>query len=166
MIGHGHRFNFDSLTHNRFSTATMAQIFTSPLVNLIGAVVPACAIVYIIIDRLPPPRWLSEKSQLIGLKSPAQVTALECPYAYIRAIYGQHHWAPFVHKIAPTLKYDAPGKYQMVLEIMDAIHLCLMLVDDVSRSSTARLRPFYLCLLYSQPFIFLTQPNPPDLRRQ
>jgi geranylgeranyldiphosphate transferase len=88
-------------------------------------------VLYISIDRFPAPRWLSKKAQLIGQKDPASTTSLECPYSYIRQLYGHYHWAPFVHKLSPTLQYDDAAKYKMVLEIMDAIHLCLMLVDDV-----------------------------------
>lgn len=132
MTGHNHQFT--ALLTNNF--AIMTELFTPSLLNILWAGIPACGMVYLAIDRLPPPRWWSIKSQLIGLKSPAQITSLECPYAYIRSIYGQYHWAPFVHKISPTLRDQDPGKYNMVLEIMDAIHLCLMLVDDVGHYFT------------------------------
>jgi geranylgeranyldiphosphate transferase len=71
---------------------------------------------------------------MIGPKQPQTITSLECPYSYLRQIYGKYHWAPFLHKISPNLKNEDPLKYQWILEVMDAIHLCLMLVDDVSRS--------------------------------
>ena len=88
---------------------------------------------YLFNDNVPLPRWMDKKAQLIGQKNPQKTTTVECPYEYLRQIYGRYHWAPFVHKLAPTLRDDDPPKYQMVLEIMDAIHLCLMLVDDVRR---------------------------------
>ena len=91
-------------------------------------------LISVLVDRIPPPRWLSKKAQLTGLKNPESITSHECPYAYLRQIYGKHHWAPFVHKLSPSLKTNDPAKYTMVLEIMDAIHLCLMLVDDVCPS--------------------------------
>lgn len=88
-------------------------------------------VVYVLLDRMPPLWPTSKKAYLIGQKRPDTVTSFECPYAYIRQVYGKYHWAPFVHKLSPTLKTDDPAKYKMVNEIMDAIHLCLMLVDDV-----------------------------------
>lgn len=107
-----------------------SQLSLSYLTLTVGALA-LIVVLYISIDRFPAPRWLSKKYQLIGQKDPASTTSLECPYSYIRQIYGHHHWAPFVHKLSPTLQHDDPAKYKMVLEIMDAIHLCLMLVDDV-----------------------------------
>ncbi|KAA8644331.1 terpene cyclase [Aspergillus tanneri] len=86
-----------------------------------------------------PPLWpVSKKSYISRRKHPESVTDIECPYGYIRQLYGKHHWAPFVHKLSPTLKDDNPDKYKMILEIMDVIHLCLMLVDDISDSSDCR----------------------------
>lgn len=112
--------------------------FLSPL---LGLTLPAL-LIGVIVDRIPPPRWLSKKAQLIGLKNPESITLHECPYAYLRQIYGKYHWAPFVNKLSPTLKTDNPAKYKMVLETMDAIHLCLMLVDDVrSRSPRLHMQP-------------------------
>ncbi|EAW12090.1 polyprenyl synthetase family protein [Aspergillus clavatus NRRL 1] len=91
-----------------------------------------------IIDRLPVFQIWSKKSYLIGLKDPERITSFECPYSYIRKIYGRHHWAPFIEKLSPGLKEDDPGKYEIVNEIMDAIHLCLILVDDISDGSDYR----------------------------
>nr|UOH28370.1 AceC [Aspergillus alliaceus] len=90
------------------------------------------------IDHVPVPRWWDKKAQLIGQKHPESITSFECPYDYIRQIYGKYHWAPFVNKLAPNLRSDDGSKYQMVLEIMDAIHLCLMLVDDIADGSEYR----------------------------
>ncbi|RAH74449.1 terpenoid synthase [Aspergillus aculeatinus CBS 121060] len=95
-------------------------------------------VVYVLLDRMPPLWPTSKKAYLIGQKRPDTVTSFECPYAYIRQIYGKYHWAPFVHKLSPTLKTDDPAKYKMVNEIMDAIHLCLMLVDDITDNSDFR----------------------------
>lgn len=82
------------------------------------------------IDRLPK-SWWSKTAYVIGQKQPAKTTSVECPYSYIRQIYGKHHWAAFVRKLSPNLKQNDPIKYEIVNEIMDAMHLCLMLVDDV-----------------------------------
>ena len=113
-------------------------LFSSSLLGPALCAVVAGCILYGILDCWPRPRWWSKKSQLIGLQSPVQITSLECPYHYLRKIYGHHHWAPFVDKMSPTLKADNPGQYEMILEIMDAIHLCLMLVDDISDGSDFR----------------------------
>jgi hypothetical protein len=86
---------------------------------------------YVLVDLFPMPRWLSKKAQLIGQRNPESITSLECPYSYIHQIYGKYYWAPFVHKLSPTLKDNDQIKYKLVLETMDAIHLCLILVDDV-----------------------------------
>jgi geranylgeranyldiphosphate transferase len=75
-------------------------------------------------------RSLTER-YLFGKKHPATITSHECPYSYIRQIYGHHHWAPFVERMSPNLHKDNPKKYEIVHEIMDAVHLCLILVDDV-----------------------------------
>ncbi|THC98864.1 hypothetical protein EYZ11_001642 [Aspergillus tanneri] len=93
---------------------------------------------FALIDRMPPLWPVSKKSYISRRKHPESVTDIECPYGYIRQLYGKHHWAPFVHKLSPTLKDDNPDKYKMILEIMDVIHLCLMLVDDISDSSDCR----------------------------
>jgi geranylgeranyldiphosphate transferase len=106
------------------------QLSLSYLTLAVGALA-MIVVLYVSIDRFPAPRWFSKKSLLIGQKDPASTTSLECPYSYIRELYGHYHWAPFVDKLSPTLQHDDAAKYKMVLEIMDAIHLCLMLVDDV-----------------------------------
>ncbi|RAK97740.1 terpenoid synthase [Aspergillus ibericus CBS 121593] len=105
-----------------------------PLVATIG-IVP---LVYYVLDRMAPLWPTSKKAFLIGKKKPETVTSFECPYAYIRQIYGKYHWEPFVQKLSSRLKDADPAKYKMVLEIMDAIHLCLMLVDDITDNSDFR----------------------------
>jgi geranylgeranyldiphosphate transferase len=114
---------------NDFSPLLDFPLFLLTIVLSLSIVLSPTAI---IIDRLPQIRFWSKKSYLKGQKEPANITSLECPYSYIRQIYGHYHWAPFVEKLSPTLKDEDPAKYKMVLEIMDTIHLCLMLVDDVS----------------------------------
>ncbi|KAE8395025.1 terpenoid synthase [Aspergillus alliaceus] len=101
---------------------------------LAALVIPVTALAW---DRLPD-LLPSGKSLLVGKRNPFEITALECPYSYIRQIYGTHHWAPFVDKLSPGLKAEEPAKYHMILEIMDGIHLCLMLVDDISDNSDYR----------------------------
>jgi geranylgeranyldiphosphate transferase len=100
----------------------------SPILGMVAV----SSFLYLIVDHIHIPRWWDKKTHLIGRKSPERITRHECPYDYLREIYGKHHWKAFVHKLSPALHNDDPAKYSMVLEIMDAIHLCLMLVDDVS----------------------------------
>ncbi|KAB8261872.1 terpenoid synthase [Aspergillus pseudonomiae] len=97
-------------------------------------VIPVTALAW---DRLPG-LLPSAKRLLVGKKNPSEITSMECPYSYIREIYGMHHWAPFVNKLSPKLKAESPARHHMILEIMDGIHLCLMLVDDISDNSDYR----------------------------
>ncbi|KAF7592691.1 hypothetical protein BBP40_012593 [Aspergillus hancockii] len=81
-------------------------------------------ITFLRLDGYPrKPSWLGRRALIASRRSNVRTA--------IGQIYGKYHWAPFVHKLSPTLKEDDPAKYRMVLETMDAIHLCLMLVDDV-----------------------------------
>ncbi|RAL03304.1 terpenoid synthase [Aspergillus ibericus CBS 121593] len=105
------------------------------LIILAALALPFTALVW---DRILNPFPTTKRAWLVGKKQPSQITSLECPYSYIRQIYGKHHWAPFVDKLSPSLKFDDPPKYQMILEIMDGIHLCLILVDDISDGSNFR----------------------------
>jgi geranylgeranyldiphosphate transferase len=101
------------------------------LVPMISSVA-ATGILYLVFNYAFIPRHWSKKAQLIGSQNPERITGLECSYGYLRQIYGKHHWAPFVNKLSPTLREKDEFKYNMVLEIMDVVHLCLILVDDVS----------------------------------
>ncbi|RJE24351.1 geranylgeranyl diphosphate synthase [Aspergillus sclerotialis] len=115
---------------------SLLQLFNQPAAWASLATLSA-VLTAVVWDRMPPLRP-SAISLLIGKKNPSQITSLECPYSYIRQIYGKHHWAPFVDKLSPNLKTEDPAKYHMVLEIMDGIHLCLILVDDISDNSDYR----------------------------
>ncbi|KFH44090.1 Geranylgeranyl pyrophosphate synthase-like protein [Hapsidospora chrysogenum ATCC 11550] len=61
-----------------------------------------------------------------------------CPFEYLLNIYGRHHFEPFVREFRPKLKEEDPVKYSLVLDIMDAVHFALVLVDDISDDSTQR----------------------------
>lgn len=111
---------------------------TFVLISCIAGVLGLC---FALVERVHVPRWWYMKSQLIGQMSPQQLTGFECPYEYLRNIYGKHHWAHFVNKLSPKLRYDNYPKYLMVLEMMDTIHLCLMLVDDVRAISLIPYNP-------------------------
>lgn len=88
-------------------------------------------LLYLIFNYVPFAQYWSRKTQAIGQENPKKLTGIECPYEYLRSLYGKHHWAPFVNKLSPNLRQARPAKYLMILETMDVIHLCLMLVDDV-----------------------------------
>jgi geranylgeranyldiphosphate transferase len=62
----------------------------------------------------------------------------DCPFHYILRLYGHHHFAPFVKVLRPGLKEEDPEKYSLTLDIMDAVHLCLILVDDICDESPKR----------------------------
>nr|BBD84645.1 putative prenyltransferase [Cordana terrestris] len=62
----------------------------------------------------------------------------ECPYEYLLSQYGQHHFGPFVDKLRPSLSMEDPDKYTLVLDIMDAVHFCAILVDDIADRSPLR----------------------------
>lgn len=101
------------------------------------------SVALIVSDRVPPPWTSVKRNALMGKRHPSNVTSHECPYSYIRQIYGTHHWAPFVQKLSPNLETENPKKYSIVLEIMDAIHLNLMLVDDVRNLLARKCTPYY-----------------------
>ncbi|MCJ1243268.1 hypothetical protein MMC30_000465 [Trapelia coarctata] len=79
---------------------------------------------------LPKPRKISRKS----IRSVPE----DCPYEYILNVYGRHHFAGFVRKLSSSLETDNPKKWQMILEIMDGMHFCLILVDDITDNSNFR----------------------------
>ncbi|KAG6023931.1 hypothetical protein E4U41_001904 [Claviceps citrina] len=72
----------------------------------------------------------------------------DCPYKYLVGLYGHHHFARFVAAFRPTLREDDAEKYTLVLDIMDAVHLCLILVDDICDNSTKRKNQTAAHLLY------------------
>ncbi|POR31657.1 Prenyl transferase [Tolypocladium paradoxum] len=61
-----------------------------------------------------------------------------CPYEYLVNIYGRHHFEPLVNDFRPTLRQEDPAKYTLILDIMDAVHFALILVDDISDNSYQR----------------------------
>nr|WGJ63575.1 prenyltransferase [Aspergillus striatus] len=113
------------------ASSTSTGMFIASLILMFGLGAVA-------VDRLPLRGWFSQRSRMIGPKQPAKTTGLECPYEYIRKAYGHHHWAPFIDKLSPTLREGNPAKYYHINEVMDGIHLCLILVDDISDASVCR----------------------------
>ena len=62
----------------------------------------------------------------------------QCPYEHLVSQYGQQHFRPFVDKLRPSLSTEDPAKYALVLDIMDAVHFCAILVDDIADQSPLR----------------------------
>ncbi|KYK60563.1 prenyl transferase [Drechmeria coniospora] len=62
----------------------------------------------------------------------------DCPYEYLVRIYGRHHFASLVNEFQPALRVEDATKYDLVLDIMDAVHFALILVDDISDNSSQR----------------------------
>ncbi|KJZ73003.1 hypothetical protein HIM_07575 [Hirsutella minnesotensis 3608] len=63
---------------------------------------------------------------------------IDCPYEYLLRLYGKHHFRPFVTEFDPTLEAKNPAKFTLILDIMDAVHFALILVDDISDNSNQR----------------------------
>ena len=61
-----------------------------------------------------------------------------CPYEYLVEIYGRHHFEPLVEEFQPLLRQQDPAKFDLILDIMDAVHFALILVDDISDDSYQR----------------------------
>ena len=61
-----------------------------------------------------------------------------CPYEYILGTYGQRHFSKFVDSLKPGLKLKDPVLWDLVLEVMDAVHFGAILVDDVADNSLVR----------------------------
>nr|AFO69299.1 prenyl transferase [Epichloe gansuensis] len=72
----------------------------------------------------------------------------DCPYSYVISLYGHNHFSPFVDLLHPTLKAENPGKYSLILDIMDAVHICLIMVDDICDNSPKRKNQTTAHLLY------------------
>ena len=62
----------------------------------------------------------------------------ECPYEYLLQTYGSNHFTKIVDILDPQLKSEDPNLFQLILEVMDAIHFGAILVDDVADNSTFR----------------------------
>ncbi|KAL7626888.1 hypothetical protein AAE478_003662 [Parahypoxylon ruwenzoriense] len=85
-----------------------------------------------------PLHILKSKNSRNRTAKSSTIPIITCPYEYTREIYGRHHWAPFVTKLAPDLQESDPDRFTMVLEIMDCMHLCLIMVDDITDESDYR----------------------------
>ena len=62
----------------------------------------------------------------------------DCPYEYILQVYGKHHFTTLVNVLNSQLKTQDPIQYQLILDIMDAVHFGAILVDDVADNSVLR----------------------------
>ncbi|KAK7955212.1 prenyl transferase [Apiospora saccharicola] len=65
-------------------------------------------------------------------------TDATCPYEYLVGQYRKHHFAPFAQALRPSLQVEDPATWGLVLDIMDAVHFCLILVDDIADNSRQR----------------------------
>lgn len=91
------------------------------------------AIFLVIVVALP----LGNLWQTKARKAPKEtkIVDTDCPYEYILGIYGKHHFAGLVRKLAPTMEASNPDKFKTILDVMDAVHFCLILIDDVVPSN-------------------------------
>lgn len=62
----------------------------------------------------------------------------ECPYEYILQAYGRHHFSNMIEILDSQLKSRDPSLFELILEILDAIHFGAILVDDVADNSHLR----------------------------
>lgn len=69
---------------------------------------------------------------------PTVQNEITCPYEYILWIYGKRHFSKFVDTLKPNLNSEDPTLYELVLEVMDAVHFGAILVDDVADNSLIR----------------------------
>ncbi|GKZ24836.1 hypothetical protein AbraIFM66951_005123 [Aspergillus brasiliensis] len=61
-----------------------------------------------------------------------------CPFERGLSIYGHHHFAKFFNHLNPELETADPRYYELALDLMDALHMGGMLVDDVVDDSEFR----------------------------
>lgn len=112
------------------------------------------------------------RKHLEGVSSKESQNIPGCPYEYILQIYGRHHFAPFVKMFKPSLKTEDPDKYALILDIMDAVHFCLILVDDICDDSFKRKNKPTAHLLYgsgetaNRAYFVLTQVINRSMREQ
>jgi hypothetical protein len=69
---------------------------------------------------------------------PTVQNEITCPYEYILWTYGKRHFSKFVDTLKPNLSSEDPILYDLVLDIMDAVHFGAILVDDVADNSLTR----------------------------
>ena len=62
----------------------------------------------------------------------------ECPYEYILQAYGRNHFSNIIDILDPQLESRDPNLFELILEILDAIHFGAILVDDVADNSLLR----------------------------
>ncbi|KAL8689120.1 MAG: hypothetical protein Q9218_005132 [Villophora microphyllina] len=109
---------------------------TSGLLSTAPATFAFIALFLVIVTALPTGNLWAKAAR----KEPVNPKDVEtdCPYEYILGIYGKHHFDELVKKLAPKLEASNPQKYQTILDIMDAVHLCLILIDDITDNSNLR----------------------------
>ncbi|KAF2108456.1 isoprenoid synthase domain-containing protein [Lophiotrema nucula] len=63
---------------------------------------------------------------------------LGCPYEYLLNIYGRNHFKRIITFLKPSLQEEDPKLYNLVLEVLDAVHFGAILVDDIADNSLLR----------------------------
>lgn len=115
---------------------TVSLPATTPLVlGILAVILGALAVILVVTIALPLMLPSRGKTRRIHK---ARAIPEDCPYQYLLNIYGRYHFSGFIKKLSPTLETTNPKKWNMVCEIMDAIHFCLILVDDVTDNSDLR----------------------------
>ncbi|ATZ50193.1 Bcpax1 [Botrytis cinerea B05.10] len=91
-------------------------------------------------DWMKQPQWWSTSSSpdLRSISNEAVPNGILCPYEYILDVYGPGHFTKILQILDPGLENNDPKWYQLILEIMDAIHFGAILVDDVADNSHLR----------------------------
>lgn len=69
---------------------------------------------------------------------PKPITKSECPYQYILDVYGRYHFQNIVQVLDADLEKRDGTSFELILELMDAIHFGAILVDDVADGSLIR----------------------------
>ncbi|KHN94002.1 prenyl transferase [Metarhizium album ARSEF 1941] len=122
----------------------------------VAAVLSAFALGYLLQNRSHHETVASQPVQHYGYDKSRSVQGNKedrdklpsCPYEYLLGIYGRHHFAPFIKAFRPALKEEDPEKYALILDIMDAVHFCLILVDDICDDSSKRKNQTTAHLIY------------------
>jgi len=83
-------------------------------------------------DIIEPKTPVTSQTNL-GLRN-----GIKCPYEYILYVYGKNHFSRFVDTLKAGLRSQDPGLFELVLQIMDAIHFGAILGDDVADNSLLR----------------------------
>jgi hypothetical protein len=85
-----------------------------------------------------PKLWPLSNSEVNTPSAKRELAGTRCPYEYILNVYGNNHFKKIIQLLDPSLQHEDPSWYELILEIMDAIHFGAILVDDVADNSMLR----------------------------